>query len=190
MKRVLGTVMLAAGLGAAFAYAAPPQGRGPQGGQGGGMGMHGMGMPGAGPGDDGDARKPVPLLPMMANHQKANMRDHLAAIQEVLTGLATHDLAAVEKSAARLGTTPEMTRMCNHMGAGAPGFTDMALNFHHTADGIAEAARTKDEAAVLKAVNATLSTCVSCHSSYKQQVVDRATWEKLTGSKAPMPMGQ
>ena len=168
-------------MGAALLWAAPPPGKGPAGG---GPGMrHGPGMAA----NDDDKRTPVPLLPMMANHQKANMRDHLAAIQEILTGLSAHDLAAVEKASARLGTTEEMTRMCNHMGAGAPGFTDVALNFHHTADGIGEAARAKDEAAVLKAVNATLSTCVSCHATYKQQVVDRDTWEKLTKMKAPGP---
>jgi DNA-binding MarR family transcriptional regulator len=38
-----------------------------------------------------DTRAPVPLLPMMANHQKQNMRDHLVAVQEIVAALApTH----------------------------------------------------------------------------------------------------
>ena len=34
--------------------------------------------------DSMDTRVPVPLLPMMANHQKQNMRDHLHAVQEIV----------------------------------------------------------------------------------------------------------
>jgi len=135
--------------------------------------------------DDMDKRAPVPLLPMMANHQKQNMRDHLDAVQQVMAGLAAHDFAIMEKGGVRLGFTAEMGQMCQHMGAGAPGFTEAALNFHHTADGIAAAARAKSEPGVITALNATLQTCVGCHAAYKQQVVDRATWEKTAAMKAP-----
>ena len=41
--------------------------------------------------DDMDKRAPVPLLPMMANHQKQNMRDHLLAVQEIVVALAIED---------------------------------------------------------------------------------------------------
>ncbi len=37
-----------------------------------------------------------------------------------------------------------MGAMCTHMGAGAPGFTEQALHFHHTADKIGDAARKHD----------------------------------------------
>ena len=43
----------------------------------------------------------------------------------------------------------------------------------------------KDRAGVLAALDATLNVCVSCHSAYKQQVVDEATWAKLTSKPAP-----
>jgi Cytochrome C' len=135
--------------------------------------------------DDMDTRAPVPLVPMMANHQKQNMRDHLLAVQEITTALATKDFAAIEKSSARIGYSEQMGQMCTHMGAGAPGFTDAAVEFHHTADTIADAAKKQDADAVLSALNRTLATCTSCHAKFKQRVVDEATWSSLTQQKVP-----
>jgi hypothetical protein len=133
-----------------------------------------------------DARTPLPLLPMMANHQKQNMRDHLLAVQQIVAALATDDFAAIERAALRIGYTDEMGQMCTHMGAGASGFTEQALDFHHTADSIAVAARDRDRARVLAALGATLETCTSCHDAWKQQVVDEATWKSLTSSPPPV----
>lgn len=132
-----------------------------------------------------DQRVPVPLLPMMAHHQKENMRDHLLVVQQVIQGLADDDLPAVEGAARRIGSSPDMARMCSHMGAGAPGFTDQALQFHRTADGIIAAARKRDRKAVLTALGATLQTCTGCHATFKQTVVDESTWSRLTAQHAP-----
>jgi cytochrome c556 len=130
-----------------------------------------------------EKRAPLPLLAHMAEHQREQMRGHLAAVQEVLANLATGDFAGVERAAARLGYSEQMERMCSHMGAAAPGFTEMALRFHRTADTITEAAKKRDQKLVLNAVVATMSTCVTCHAAYRQEVVDEATWEKLTRGK-------
>jgi len=135
--------------------------------------------------DGMDKRAPVPLLPMMANHQKQNMRDHLVAVQEIVSGLATEDFAAVELAAGRIGFSEQMGQMCTHMGAGAPSFTEQALAFHHAADEISAAAKKRDRAGVAKALDATLKTCTSCHAAWKQQIVDEATWRKLTASAPP-----
>lgn len=132
-----------------------------------------------------DTRAPVPLLPMMANHQKQNMRDHLVAVQEIVAAIATDDFAGVERAAGRIGFSEQMGQMCTHMGAGAPGFTEQALNFHHTADRIGAAARARDRARVLTELGATLQTCTSCHAAWKQQVVDEPTWTRLTSSAPP-----
>jgi len=137
-----------------------------------------------------DARKAVPLLPMMANHQKQNMRDHLLAVQEIVAAVASDDFAAVEKAAGRIGYSEQMGQMCTHMGAGAPGFTEQALAFHHTADRIADAAKKKDKAQVLVELNATLQTCTACHAQWRQQLVDEAGWQKATASAPPMGHGQ
>jgi len=118
-----------------------------------------------------DRRKPVPLLPMMANHQKQSMREHLIVVQEVVSATATRDFAKVVHAAQRMGYSEAMGQMCEHMGAGAPGFSEQALAFHHSADRIVDAARHEDSAGVLGALSETLATCTSCHESYKQAVV-------------------
>lgn len=132
-----------------------------------------------------DTRVPVPLLPMMANHQKQNMRDHLVAVQEIVAALATDDFPGIERAAGRIGFSETMGAMCTHMGAGAPGFSEAAVNFHHTADRIGAAARDSDRARVLAELGATLQTCTSCHATWRQQVVDEATWTRLTSSTPP-----
>jgi hypothetical protein len=131
------------------------------------------------PSENSDRRIPVPLLPRMAEHQRENMRDHLAAIQEITAALANNDFAGVEHAAARIGYSEQMGQMCERMGAGAPGFNELALNFHRTADTIGAAAKQRDAGATLKALTATLQTCVSCHAVYRQEIVDVATWEKI-----------
>jgi len=121
----------------------------------------------------------------MADHQKQNMRDHLLAVQEIVVAAATDDFSAVELAAGRMGFSEQMGQMCTHMGAGAPGFTEQALNFHHTADTITAAAQKKDRAAVMKALGATLQTCTACHATFRQSVVDEATWNRLTSTPTP-----
>jgi hypothetical protein len=132
-----------------------------------------------------DLRRAVPLLPMMANHQKQNMRDHLVAVQEIVAGLAVGDFAGIEEAAARIGFSESMGQMCTHMGAGAPGFAEQAIEFHRTADRVTRAARERDARAVLGELAATLQTCTSCHAVWKQQVVDEPTWQRLTSLAPP-----
>lgn len=132
-----------------------------------------------------DTRVAVPLLPMMAHHQKQNMRDHLLAVQEIVQAVAGEDFPAVGRAALRIGYSEQMGRMCTHMGAGAPGFTEQALKFHHTADTIRAASERRDRAGVLAALAATLQTCTACHATFKQSVVDETTWQMLTTGTAP-----
>jgi hypothetical protein len=147
--------------------------------------------PGAPPGcaahaalDQLDSRVAVPLLPMMANHQKQNMRDHLLAVQEIVLAAGRDDFSAVETAAGRIGYSPQMGQMCTHMGAATPGFADQALAFHHTADTIAGAARQHDRAAVMRALGTTLQACTGCHETFRQRVVDQATFSQLTATAA------
>jgi cytochrome c556 len=120
-----------------------------------------------------DGRTALPLLPMMATHQKQNMRDHLVAVQEIIAAATIADFAAVEKAAARIGFSEQMGAMCTHMGAGAPGFSEQAIAFHTTADSIGAAAKSKDRDAVLLALANTLHACTTCHATWKQRVIDQ-----------------
>ncbi len=129
-----------------------------------------------------DARVPVPLQPMMAWHQKQNMMQHLVAIQQLTAGLAHKDWEAVAVASKSLGSTPQMKQMCQHMGAGAEGFTEAALDFHQRADAISEAASRRSVSEVLHTTAVTLQACTSCHAVYRQEVVDSVTWQTLTRS--------
>jgi uncharacterized damage-inducible protein DinB len=132
-----------------------------------------------------DGRKPVPLTPMMANHQRQNMREHLVAVQEIIAATSRDDFEGVEEAAEKIGSSPQMKQMCNHMGAGAEGFTERALGFHEKADGIIEAAKAKDKDGVMTSLHETLATCTSCHAQYKQKVVSPGEWNDITGMGAP-----
>ena len=126
-----------------------------------------------------DTRAKVALLPMMAHHQKRNMRDHLAAVQDIVAALATEDFAAAETAAQKIGLTAEMGQTCNDLGSAAPGFGEQGVAFHRTADGIAGAARAHDRNRALSELAATLASCNGCHAVWKQEVVDEATWSQL-----------
>lgn len=129
-----------------------------------------------------DTRQPVPLQPMMAWHQKQNMMQHLTAIQRITAGLAEEDWDEVAAAAELIEESPQMQQMCEHMGAGADGFTELALDFHRRANVIGEAARVHDGAGVLRATSSTLLSCTGCHAAFRQEVVDAETWQARTGS--------
>jgi hypothetical protein len=132
-----------------------------------------------------DPRTPVPLQPMMAWHQKQNMQAHLVAIEGITAALAEEDWEGVQASASAIQSSPQMAMQCEHMGAGAEGFTALALDFHQRADGIAIAAAEQDQKRVLQATAHTLKACTSCHAQYRQDLVDAQTWSLRTGSSAP-----
>ncbi len=129
-----------------------------------------------------DPRTPVPLQPMMAWHQKQNMQQHLVAIQRITGGLAGKNWDEIARAASMIESSPQMQQMCQHMGAGAKGFTKLALEFHRRADAIGVAARAHDSVGVLRATSNTLKTCTGCHATFRQDVVDASTWQARTGS--------
>lgn len=129
-----------------------------------------------------DKRTPLPLTEMMATHQKQEMRDHLQVVQEIAIALGKDDFDAITAAAARIAWSDKQAMMCKHMGAGAPGFTAMGEHFHRTADGIVTAAKNRDRAGVATALGTTLETCVKCHATYRQDIVDEQTFAKHGGS--------
>jgi hypothetical protein len=137
-----------------------------------------------------DNRAPVPLSAMMAVHQKRDMRDHLRVVQEITAALGNDDFNAIVASAARIGWSEQQAAKCKHMGAGAPGFAAMGEHFHKTADQIGVAARTHDRSGVVHALNDTLQTCVTCHESYRQDVVADARATAAMDDSCPMMQGK
>ena len=129
-----------------------------------------------------DQRRPLPLLPMMAAHQREQMRGHLEAVQALTGALAAEDWAAAEAAALQLGTSPQMEQTCTHMGAAAEGFTEQALAFHQRADEIAAAVRAHDSAASLRALSRTLQDCTTCHATWRQEIVSQAEYDRLSSA--------
>ena len=60
-------------------------------------------------------------------------------------------------------------------------------NTANDADSIGAAAKKRDRAGVMKALGTTLQMCTGCHQTFRQRVVDDATWTSLTSS--PVPIG-
>jgi cytochrome c556 len=137
-----------------------------------------------------DGRSPVPLSAMMAVHQKRDMRDHLRVVQEITAALGANDFDAIAASAARIGWSEQQAAKCKHMGAGAPGFAAMGEHFHKTADQISAAARRRDRPGVVHALNDTLQTCVSCHESYRQEIIIDAKATEAMDDSCPMMQGK
>lgn len=139
--------------------------------------------------DAADSRTPVPLTTTMATHQKRDMRDHLRAVQEITAALGKDDFAAIAASASRIGWSEQQAAKCKHMGAGAPGFAVMGEQFHKTADRIGDAARRRDRAGVVRALDSTLQMCVGCHESFRQDIVAGAKAAEMDDS-CPMMQGK
>lgn len=132
-------------------------------------------------GDLLDPRTPLPLLPAMAAHQEANMRQHLESVQAIVAALAQPDFDAIAEAALTMGSSEESTRMCQHLGAAGPAdFTARALAFHRSAEEIVAAAQAKERAGVLIALARTLDHCSGCHATYRQQIVGDDAWQPLS----------
>jgi catabolite regulation protein CreA len=72
------------------------------------------------------------------------------------------------------------------MGAGAPGFAALGEHFHKTADQIGAAARRRDRPGVVHALDDTLQTCVTCHESYRQEVITDTSATAAMDASCPM----
>ena len=130
-----------------------------------------------------DTRRPLPLTAIMAEHQKQNMRGHLEAIRDLTEAFTTKNFKMIEDAGKRLGTSSEMKMMCEHMGMGADGFTEMALKMHSEADKITEAGQKKNLKAAMIATNQTLQRCTACHAVFRQEVLSEEDWKKATIKK-------
>jgi hypothetical protein len=118
---------------------------------------------------------------MMAWHQKQNTAEHFVVIQRIVDAVAHEDWEAVARASALIESSPKMQHMCEHRGAGAPGFTETALEFHRRGLAIGQAARRRDGVAALRATSNPLEACTQCHATYRQEVVDTETWQRLAG---------
>jgi len=114
-----------------------------------------------------DSRISLELSPQMKQHQLANMRSHLEAVQRIVGLIAVEKFEQASVVAhAELGLTEEMRMMCDRLGN--EDFRAIGFAFHESADVLGEVLKTKDTAASLRALDTTMSYCIQCHAAFRQ----------------------
>lgn len=118
-----------------------------------------------------DAREKVDFPEMMKQHQLSNMRDHLAALNEILALLAKSELdKAADIAEHRLGMTSLVSHNASHMAPFMPkGMQAIGTEMHHAASRFAMAAHEGDLPRSLESLSKVTQQCVACHSTYRVQ---------------------
>jgi cytochrome c553 len=116
-----------------------------------------------------DTRVLVELPEMMQQHMLSNMRDHLAAINEILVYLGNDELdKAAEIAEFRLGMSSLGSHGASHMAKFMPeGMRQNGTTMHKAASRFALKAQEGESLAAYKALSEITAACVACHSGYK-----------------------
>lgn len=131
-------------------------------------------LPGARAAEDG--RELVELPEMMQRHMLANMRDHLTALNEMLSALAEGRVEEATRIAeTRLGMSSLETHGAAHMAPYMPEpMREMGTAMHRAASRFAVAAQNaelepgrKAQHRVYEALQGITANCVACHQAYR-----------------------
>ena len=116
-----------------------------------------------------DSRELVELPEMMQRHMLANMRDHLAAIDDILGYLAEGETdQAAEAAENRLGMSSLQAHGASHMAQFMPaGMRAIGTSMHRAASRFALVAQEGDAAPAYRALTEVTSACVACHAAYR-----------------------
>lgn len=116
-----------------------------------------------------DSRQLVELPEMMQQHMLSNMRDHLAAINEILNHLANEEFdQAAHVAESRLGMSSLKSHGASHMGKFMPkGMRQAGQNMHKAASRFALKAEEGEALPAYKVLSEVTSTCVTCHTGYR-----------------------
>jgi hypothetical protein len=116
-----------------------------------------------------DTRILVELPEMMQQHMLSNMRDHLAAINEILVYLDNDELEkAAEIAEYRLGMSSLKSHGASHMAKFMPeGMRQAGTAMHKAASRFALKAQEGEALPAYKALSDITSACVACHSGYR-----------------------
>lgn len=118
---------------------------------------------------EGDTRQLVEMPPMMQDHMLSNMRDHLAAVNEILIamGKGEHD-AAADIAEQRLGMSSLDDHGAHHMGKVMPqAMGVIGMSMHGAASRFARKAQEGDAVAAYRLLSDVTSACVTCHTQYR-----------------------
>jgi len=116
-----------------------------------------------------DSRLLVKLPTMMQQHMMSNMRDHLAAINEILVEMGNGELdKAAEIAEFRLGMSSLNSHKAEHMAKFMPeGMRKVGTSMHKAASRFALKAEEGEVLLAYKALSEITSACVTCHSGYR-----------------------
>jgi len=116
-----------------------------------------------------DQRELVRLPVMMQAHMLSNMRDHLAALNEILSRMAAGDLeGAAQTAESRLGMSSLDSHGASHMAKYMPeGMRSAGTNMHRTASRFALKAQEGEPGPALQLLSEITAACVACHSAYR-----------------------
>jgi hypothetical protein len=116
-----------------------------------------------------DTRVPVELPGMMREHMLANMRDHLAAINEILVYLGDGDLEkAAETAEFRLGVSSLEVHGASHLAGFMPeGMREAGTAMHRAATRFALKAEEGEILPAYGALSEVTAACVACHAGYR-----------------------
>ena len=123
-----------------------------------------------------DGRQLVRLPPMMQEHMLGNMRDHLAALDDMLGALAEGKISkASEIAEKRLGMSSLSEHGAAHLGKFMPeGMKAIGAGLHHAASRFVIIAGNAEldpglasQRKVYRALQAITEKCNACHQSYR-----------------------
>lgn len=116
-----------------------------------------------------DERELVPMPTMMQEHMLENMRDHLAALNEILAKLAAGEFdEASEIAESRLGMTSLQSHGASHMAQVMPeGMRKVGTSMHRAASKFALKAQEGEVVPAYGALSEVTAACVACHSAYR-----------------------
>ncbi len=116
-----------------------------------------------------DVRELVQFPGMMQAHMLANMRDHLAAIDEILRYLASGQPdKAAEVAEYRIGMSSLESHGAGHMAGFMPeGMRNAGSAMHHAASRLALKLQEGDTQAAYSALSEVTAACVACHAAYR-----------------------
>ncbi len=116
-----------------------------------------------------DVRQLVKFPDMMRTHMLGNMRDHLVALNEILTYLAADELEkAAEVAEWRLGFSSLKSHGASHMAKFMP--EEMAAAgtaMHRAASQFARVAQEGEVLPAYKKLKDVTAACIACHARYR-----------------------
>ncbi len=116
-----------------------------------------------------DERALVKMPTMMQEHMLANMRDHLASLNQILAKLAAGELdEAAEIAESRLGMSSLESHGASHMAKVMPEeMQRVGTSMHRAASNFALKAQEGEVLAAYGALSEVTAACVACHSAFR-----------------------